>query len=78
MSDLHHSFDIIGLSETKPKTNQSSTANISLPGYNFISQPSKSLAGGVCCYIKNNIKFNIRNYLNIISNEQETYMAWDW
>lgn len=47
LSDLHHTFSIIGLSETKIKCGSDHIVNIDIPGYNFISQPTLSNAGGV-------------------------------
>ena len=46
---IKHSFDIIGISETR--LNSSSSSNISLPNYSFIHTNSTSRAGGVGLYI---------------------------
>ena len=35
LSDLQHSFDVIGLSETKIKSNSDLTSNIAIEGYDF-------------------------------------------
>lgn len=42
LSDLHHPFSIIGLSETKIKQGIDPFENTSLPGYHFLSQPTLS------------------------------------
>ena len=42
LSDLQHSFKLIGLSETWLNTAKDQPYNFSLPGYKFLSQPSKS------------------------------------
>lgn len=59
--ELYHPFSIIGLTETKIKTNQDNTSvlNIIMPGYHFESQPTLSNAGGVGFYISNNYKYRI-------------------
>ena len=40
-------FDVIGISETKEKLSDGFLSNVTLPGYNMHSQPTKSSAGGV-------------------------------
>jgi hypothetical protein len=47
LSQLIHPFSLIGLSETKINTNSTLLSNIDMHGYQFISQPSLSMAGGV-------------------------------
>lgn len=47
-------------------------ANLSLPDYTFIYQPSNTLAGGVGSYIKKSIKFTIREDLSSVSQESES------
>lgn len=51
---------MIGLSETKFRADQDILTNINIPGYDFISQPSLSNAGGVGFYIKNDLNYIIR------------------
>jgi len=46
--------DIIALSENRIKE---TSIIATLPGYNFINENSQTLAGGVCAYIKNNLKY---------------------
>ena len=36
LSDLQHSFDVIGLSETKIKSNCDLTSNIAIEGFDFV------------------------------------------
>ena len=50
LSDMNHSFPIIGLSETKIKAGVAQYVNIDLPGYEFLSQPTFSNAGGCVLY----------------------------
>ena len=52
LSDMNHSFPIIGLSETKIKAGVAQYVNIDLPGYEFLSQPTFSNAGGVGFHTK--------------------------
>ena len=61
LPDLNHKFNVIGLSGTKFTMNKEPTANINITGYNFISQPSHSNAGGVGFYIRKDYKFHVRD-----------------
>ena len=70
--DLHHSFSIIGLSETKIKYGDDPIINLDLPGYNFISQATLSNAGGVGFYVNNDIVFSKREDLSCSENEHES------
>ena len=72
LSNLNHSFSVIGLSETKIKHGGDPIINIDLPGYNFISQPTVSNAGGVGFYIKTSVAFNKREDLCTSDNEHES------
>jgi len=47
LSELYFPLSIIGLTETKLKIDQEEILNINIPGYNFLSKPSLSTAGGV-------------------------------
>ena len=62
LSDMNHSFSIIGLSETKIKLRVDPYINTDLLGYCFLSQPSMFNAGGVGFY-KNNLSYTIRDQL---------------
>ena len=46
LSDLQHSFNLIGLSETKMKSNCDLTSKIAIEGYDFVSRPTVTNAGG--------------------------------
>ena len=46
LSELAFAFSLIGLTETKIKLNQDPIVNTKLSGYNFLSQPTYSNAGG--------------------------------
>ena len=72
LSELQHAFDVIGLSETKIKDSCDPTRNITINGYNFISKPTLTNAGGVGFYVKEGIPFNIREDLSLITKEFET------
>ena len=61
---------VIAISETKLSDN--GIQNISIPGYEFIGQNSKTNAGGTGLYIKDNIKFIRRPDLEFSSNGLET------
>lgn len=71
LSDLSHSFSIIGITESRILVNKQPLSNISIPGYEFISQPTFHSAGGVAFYIKNDIEFHLRDDLNISTQEYE-------
>ena len=60
LSDLNFSFSLIGLSETKIKSDKNNLLNISIPGYNFLSQPSSTNAGGVGFYVKSSLNHTLR------------------
>ena len=60
LSELYFPFLLIGLTEIKQKIDQPPISNTDLCGYQFLSQPSLSNAGGVAFYINNNLNFNIR------------------
>ena len=72
LSELNYPFKIIGLSETKIIKNIGQISNTSLPGYEFISQPTLSQAGGVGLYIRNNTEFHIREDLSCMMQEFES------
>ena len=55
LSSLYFPFSLIGLSEIKFRDNQDPLTNIQIAGYEFVSKPSLSNAGGVAFYIKKNL-----------------------
>ena len=59
LSDLQHSFDVIGFSETKIKSNCDLTSNIAIEGYDCVSKPTLANAGGVGFFIKGGIQCHI-------------------
>ena len=71
LTELNHNFQLIGVSETKINIDKDCVTNISIPGYNFFSQPSQQNAGGVGFYIKNEIEFHIRDDLSTTTNDFE-------
>ena len=50
LSELQFPFSLMGLSEIKFNVNEDIITNVNIPGYDFISQPSLSNAGGVGFY----------------------------
>jgi len=65
------SFDVVILGEIR-KSNFYSVSGL-LNGYNFVNQlPLKQVFGGIGIFIKNNLKFKVRNDLNFTSNEYES------
>ena len=71
LSDLQHSFDVIGLSETKIKSNCDLTSNIAIEGYDFVSKPTLANAGEIG-FIKGGIQFHIRDELCSTTKEFES------
>ena len=61
LSELYFPLSIIGLTETKLKIDQEEILNINIPGYNFLSQPSLSNAGGVGVFVKNGTSYSYRD-----------------
>ena len=70
-SDLQHSFDVIGLSETKIKSNCDLTSNIAIEGYDFVSKPTLANAGEIG-FIKGGIQFHTRDELCSTTKEFES------
>ena len=64
LNDLDYNFSILGLSETKLIVDKDEVNNISIPGYNFVSKPSLSNAGGVGFFIRSDHNFTIREDLS--------------
>ena len=56
-------FDLIGITETKQQVDKDFLVNVNITGYHMYTQPSKSNAGGVAIYIKNNLDHFIRDDL---------------
>lgn len=71
LSELNFPFSLIGLSETKFKVDRELLINVNIPGYDFISEPSLSNAGGVAFYIKNNITFSLRTDITTSKHDFE-------
>ena len=65
---LDHSFNIIGLSETLIASNKDTSVNPFLPGFDFVSQPSKFSVGYVGLLIANSLRYSVRDDLNSSSD----------
>ena len=63
---------IIIISETKLNDNNQHLHNINIPGYNFVGVNSRTNAGGVGIYIKQNLNFFRRRDLEFSSDGFET------
>ena len=58
LSELYFPISVLGVTETKLKNDQDALANINLTGYNFLSPPSGTNAGGgVGFYVKDNLVY---------------------
>ena len=71
LSELQFPFSVIGLSEIKFIFDKDIITNVNIPGYDFISQPSLSNAGGVGFYIKNNLTFAVLSELSVTEADFE-------
>ena len=58
-------FQIVGISESRLKTDISTTTNIQLPGFNIEHMPSKSANGGALLYLRDTINYELRPDLNV-------------
>ena len=73
LSELYFPIPVIGVTETKLKNDREILLNINITGYNFLSQPSYTNAGGVGFYIKNNLGYIHRSDLSSqIQNDYES------
>ena len=60
LSELHFPISVLSVTETKLKNDQEALLNIVISGYNFLSQPSCTYAGGVGFYVKDNVAYTHR------------------
>ena len=65
LSNLKMKPNIIGISETRLQRGKQPITNISLPNYVYEHTPTESGKGGTLLYIDKNIKYKLRNDLNI-------------
>ena len=65
LSNCPTDFQILGISESRLKTNISATTNIQLPGFNIEHMPTKSGNGGALLYIRDTINYKLRPGLNV-------------
>ena len=65
LSNLKIKPNIIGISETRLQRGKQPITNISLPNYVYEHTPTESGKGGTLLYIDKNIKYKLRNDLNI-------------
>ena len=68
---MEHSFDVIGISETK-LSDSSKINGLSLSGYTLHYQPTKLFCGGAAIYVNNKLDHFLRNELSICQKEFET------
>ena len=72
LSSLYFPFSLIGLSEMKFRDNQDPLTIIQIAGYEFVSKPSLSNAGGVAFYIKKNLNFKIKDEISVTDSDFES------
>ena len=64
LAELYFPLSLIGISETRIRDNRDLLHEVNLPGYDFISQPTITAAGGVAFYIKKGFKYPLRKELS--------------
>ena len=57
LEEFQFPFSTMGSYETKIEKDNICLLNTNISGYNFISQPSLSNAGGVVFYVRENLKY---------------------
>ena len=62
-------FDIIGITESRLKSNKNHLTNITLPNYNMEHCPTDGVNGGALLYIKEDIIYKKRNDLKILKRK---------
>ena len=65
LSLTKHKFDIIAISESRIKINNTAINNILIENYSYEYIPTESSAGGVILYIGNHLNYKIRKDLSI-------------
>ena len=65
LSNSSIDFQILGISESRLKTDISTTTNIQFPGFNIQHMPTKCANGGALLYINNTINYKLRTDLNV-------------
>lgn len=73
LSELYIPISVLGVTETKLKNHQDALVNINITGYNFLSQPSATNAGGVDFYVKKNLVYIHRSDLS--AQKQNDYKS---
>ena len=69
LNDITRLPDAIAISETK--LNATSSSNIDVPNYHFFHNDSPSMAGGVGIYLKNTLKYRLRDDLSLKTSSCE-------
>ena len=70
LSNLKIKPNIVGISETRLQKEKQPITNISLPNYAYEHTPTDSGNGGTPFYIDRNIKYKLRNDLNIYEKKK--------
>ena len=65
LSNYPIDFQILGISESRLKTDTSTTTNIQLPGFNIELMPTKSANSSALLYIKDTINYKLRPDFNV-------------
>ena len=69
LATLEIDFDIIGITESRLKSNKNHLTNINLPRYNIEHYSTDSTSGGALLYIKEDIIYKKRNDLKILKSK---------
>ena len=65
LSNCPIDFQILDISESRLKTDISTTTNMQLPGFKIEQMPTKSPNGGALLYIRDTINYKLRPDLNV-------------
>ena len=72
LSNCPIDFQILGISESRLKTDIWTTTNIQLPGFNIEHMPTKSANDGALLYIRDTINNRLRPDLNVEKGARES------
>ena len=70
ISEHDLAFDIIGISECRPKLNKTPLNSVQIPGSNSEFTPTVCNNGGTVLYIKKGLNYKLRNDIQIYKSKQ--------
>ena len=70
LNDLTIKFKIIGITESRLKSQKSPLIDINLPNYNIEHMSTKANKVGAILYIPNELKYKVRNNLQVYKDKK--------